>query len=127
MPVLFSFVILWNSGIPSLEEKLLSDEETLNNLYSYLEKEPPLNPLLASFFSKTLSMLFTKKSEQDWFLYQQKCLQLLEYIKSKSNFLNLICTHFTTPVIPDLILDMMRNVEGKQLKINLYDVSAVPS
>ncbi|XP_037934617.1 serine/threonine-protein phosphatase 6 regulatory subunit 3 isoform X2 [Teleopsis dalmanni] len=108
-------------GIPSLDEKLLSDADTLKILYSYLEKEPPLNSLLSSFFSKTFCMLFTKKAEQDWFLYQQMCLQFLEYLKSQNNFLDLICKHFTTPVIPDLILQMMRDVEGGQLKRNLYE------
>uniref|UniRef100_A0A0A1WFA3 Serine/threonine-protein phosphatase 6 regulatory subunit 2 n=1 Tax=Zeugodacus cucurbitae TaxID=28588 RepID=A0A0A1WFA3_ZEUCU len=107
-------------GWPSLDEKLLSDEEILKTLYSYLENEPPLNPLLSSFFSKTFSMLFTKKAEQDWFLNQQMCLQLLEYIKSQNNFLDLICKHFSTPVIPDLIMQMMREVEG-QMKRNVYE------
>ncbi|XP_053956782.1 serine/threonine-protein phosphatase 6 regulatory subunit 3 isoform X1 [Anastrepha ludens] len=108
-------------GLPSLDEKLLSDEDILKTLYSYLENEPPLNPLLSSFFSKTFSMLFTKKAEQDWFLYQQMCLKLLEYIKSQNNFLDLICKHFFTPVIPDLIMQMMRDVEGGQMKRNLYE------
>lgn len=107
-------------GLPSLDEKLLSDEHILETLYSYLENEPPLNPLLSSFFSKTFSMLFTKKAEQDWFLNQQMCLKLLEYIKSQNNFLDLICKHFSTPVIPDLIMQMMREVEG-QMKRNLYE------
>ncbi|EDV41226.1 uncharacterized protein Dana_GF10914 [Drosophila ananassae] len=108
-------------GLPSLDEKLLTDPETLQLLYSYLEKEPPLNPLLSSFFSKTFSMLFTKKPEQDWFLYQHMCLQLLEYIKSQKNFLDFICKHFDTPVIPDLIMQMMKDIEGGQLKRNLFE------
>ncbi|XP_064541697.1 serine/threonine-protein phosphatase 6 regulatory subunit 3 [Drosophila montana] len=108
-------------GLPSLDEKLLSDADTLQLLYSYLEKEPPLNPLLSSFFSKTFSMLFTKKPEQDWFLYQHMCLQLLEYIKLQKNFLDFICKHFDTPVIPDLIMQMMKDIDGGQLKRNLYE------
>ncbi|EDV95682.1 serine/threonine-protein phosphatase 6 regulatory subunit 3 [Drosophila grimshawi] len=108
-------------GLPSLDEKLLSDADTLQLLYSYLEKEPPLNPLLSSFFSKTFSMLFTKKPEQDWFLYQHMCLQLLEYIKSQKTFLDFICKHFDTPVIPDLIMQMMKDIDGGQLKRNLYE------
>lgn len=109
-------------GLPSLDEKLLAETDTLNMLYSYLENEPPLNPLLASFFSKTFSMLFTKKSDQDWFLYQQTCLKLLEYLKTKNNFLDLICKHFTTPIVPDLIMEMMQNVES-EVKRNLFEVS----
>lgn len=118
----YVFFRLLYSGLPSLDEKLLSDAETLQLLYSYLEKEPPLNPLLSSFFSKTFSMLFTKKPEQDWFLYQHMCLQFLEYIKSQKNFLEFICKHFDTPVIPDLIMQMMKDIDGGQLKRNLYEV-----
>ncbi|XP_075164622.1 phosphatase 6 regulatory subunit 1-like protein fmt isoform X2 [Haematobia irritans] len=108
-------------GLPSLDEKLISDEDTLKMLYSYLENEPPLNPLLASFFSKTFSMLFTKKSDQDWFLYQQLCLKLMEFLKMQSNFLDLMCKHFSTPVIPDVIMEILRNVEGAQLKRSMYE------
>lgn len=109
--------------MPSLDEKLLTDEKALTLLYSYLQNEPPLNSLLASFFSKTFRTLFTKKSDQDWFLYQQMCLKLLEYLKLQNNFVDLICKHFIAPVIPDLILQMMDSAEGGQLKRSLYEVS----
>ncbi|XP_055911162.1 serine/threonine-protein phosphatase 6 regulatory subunit 3 isoform X2 [Eupeodes corollae] len=108
-------------GLPSLNAKLLSDNDILQTLYSYLENKPPLNPLLSSFFSKTFSMLFTKNFYQDWFLYQKMCLQLIEYIKSQGNFLELIFRHFATPVMPDLLMQMLNDVEGGALKKNLYE------
>lgn len=92
-------------------------------MYSYLENEPPLNPLLSSFFSKTISMLLTKTPDKDWFLYQKTCLQLLEYLKSRENFIDLIIRHFCTPVIPDLIMQMLRELKGAPLKKNAYEVS----
>lgn len=33
-------------------------------LYGFLQNEPPLNPLLASFFSKVLSILIGRKPER---------------------------------------------------------------
>ncbi|XP_055374163.1 serine/threonine-protein phosphatase 6 regulatory subunit 3-B [Condylostylus longicornis] len=107
-------------GLPSLDEKLVEDEEILQTLYSYLEKEPPLNPLLSSFFNKTFSMLISKKAETDWFLYQKLCLQVLEFIKSRGNFLDLIFRHFATSVIMDLLLQIIREVQGA-LKKDLYE------
>lgn len=108
-------------GLPSLDQKLVENTEILQTLYSFLENEPPLNPLLAAFFSKTFSMLISKKSEQDWFLYQKMCLQLLEFIKSRGNFLDLIFKHFATPVIMDLLLQIIKEVQGGTLKKNLYE------
>ena len=51
------------TDIPVLNERL-SDKTSLTKLYFFLEKEPPLNPLLASFFSRTLSMLICRKADQ---------------------------------------------------------------
>lgn len=54
---------LLTSDIPALNERLVS-EEILNKLYNFLQNEPPLNPLLSSYFSRTLSILISRKSEQ---------------------------------------------------------------
>lgn len=54
---------LLTSEIPTINEHLAANE-SLSKLYAFLEGEPPLNPLLASFFSKTLGILVARKSEQ---------------------------------------------------------------
>lgn len=58
------YLKLFFSGLPSLDERLVEEPTILQTLYSFLEQEPPLNPLLSSFFSKTFSKLISKKSEQ---------------------------------------------------------------
>lgn len=45
-------------------EKIINDKNLLSKLYSFLELEPPLNPLLASFFSRTMGTLVTRGQEQ---------------------------------------------------------------
>lgn len=50
--------------VPQLSESLASNKDLLEKLYSFLDSDPPLNPLLASFFSQILSALITRKSEQ---------------------------------------------------------------
>ena len=47
-----------------INDKLGGDESLLETLYHFLEQDPPLNPLLASFFSKTIGNLIARKTEQ---------------------------------------------------------------
>lgn len=55
---------LLTCDVPAVNERLASDKVILDKLYSFLECEPPLNPLLASYFSKIMGALIAKKTEQ---------------------------------------------------------------
>lgn len=50
--------------MPQINDRLGGDEALLDLLYDFLGREPPLNPLLASFFSKTIGNLIARKTEQ---------------------------------------------------------------
>lgn len=104
------------SDVPSLNEHLGSDEKVLQKLYSFLEQEPPLNPLLTSFFSKTFGTLISKKSEQNWFSYQTVCVQVIEFIKSRDNFLDSMLKHISTAVIMDLMFHIITEIQGPDIK-----------
>lgn len=54
---------LLTSDVSQINDKLAGDRELVDQLYSFLESERPLNPLLASFFSKVMGLLITRKSE----------------------------------------------------------------
>lgn len=65
---------LLTSDVGQINDRLGEDENLLMKLYSFLQNEPPLNPLLASFFSKVLSILIGRKPEQvrdqtHWFVF----------------------------------------------------------
>lgn len=55
---------LLTSDVSQMNDRLGEDESLLMKLYSFLLNESPLNPLLASFFSKVLSILISRKPEQ---------------------------------------------------------------
>jgi serine/threonine-protein phosphatase 6 regulatory subunit 3 len=109
------------SDVPSLKQRLVEDPNIMNKLYSFFEQDPPLNPLLASFICKTFSSLIMKKMEQDWFLYQTICLHVLEFIKSKDHFLDAMTKHFATPVVVDLLLNMLNDVEDAKMKSSFLE------
>ncbi|XP_041612232.1 serine/threonine-protein phosphatase 6 regulatory subunit 2 isoform X6 [Vulpes lagopus] len=66
---------LLTCDVPQINDRLGGDETLLNLLYDFLDHEPPLNPLLASFFSKTIGNLIARKTEQ-W-LNEEKIIQRL--------------------------------------------------
>lgn len=55
---------LLTCDVPQISDRLGEDESLLSLLYDFLDREPPLNPLLASFFSKTIGNLIARKTEQ---------------------------------------------------------------
>lgn len=57
-----------------INDKLGNEEPLLDTLYAFLEQPSPLNPLLASFFSKTIGNLITRKTEQ--VMHQHVVVQL---------------------------------------------------
>lgn len=109
------------SEVPALIERLVGSRSTLEKLYAFLEQDPPLNPLLTSFCSKTFGMLLSKKSDQDWFSYQCVCLQMLEFIKSRPGFLNTIYKHIGAPVIMDFLFQIITTIEGDELRNSLFE------
>lgn len=108
------------TDLPRLNESL-SDLSLLTKLYSFLEQDPPLNPLLASFFSRTLSLLICRKSDQNWYSYQFTCLSVLDFLKSKGDSLTLLLKHLGTSAIMDLTLKLITQVEGEGMQRNLVD------
>lgn len=112
---------LLTCDVPAINERLAGDEALLGKLYAFLESDKPLNPLLASFFSKTIGVLVARKTEQNWYSYQFTCLQVLEFLKSKENCISLLLKHLGTSAIMDLMLKLITHVEGVEMKQNILN------
>ncbi|KAM4619304.1 serine/threonine-protein phosphatase 6 regulatory subunit 2 [Polymixia lowei] len=88
-----------------INDKLGNEEPLLENLYAFLEQPSPLNPLLASFFSKTIGNLITRKTEQ-----------VISFLRGKEGFLSLVLKHIDTSAMMDLLLRLISCVEPAPLR-----------
>ncbi|XP_050991376.1 serine/threonine-protein phosphatase 6 regulatory subunit 2 isoform X1 [Labeo rohita] len=91
---------LLTCDVSLINDKVGGDESLLNTLYSFLEQKTPLNPLLASFFSKTFGSLITRKTEQ-----------VISFLKSKEDFIGQVLKHLDTSAMMDLVLRLISSVE----------------
>ncbi|XP_028165940.1 serine/threonine-protein phosphatase 6 regulatory subunit 1 [Ostrinia furnacalis] len=89
------------SHLSSLSDRLSMDVVQMNRLCDFINKDPPLNPLLASYFSKTVEMLLERSPKQDWYLYHIVCLRVLDFFKSRRDFLPNLLRHISTSAIAD--------------------------
>ncbi|KAG5839137.1 hypothetical protein ANANG_G00201730 [Anguilla anguilla] len=96
---------LLTSDVGQVNDRLGEDESLLMKLYSFLQNEPPLNPLLASFFSKVLSILISRKPDQ-----------IVEFLRKREDFVDLMIKHIGTSAIMDLLLRMLTCIEPQQLR-----------
>ncbi|KAG9334398.1 hypothetical protein JZ751_008147 [Albula glossodonta] len=84
---------LLTSDVGQVNDRLGEDESLLMKLYGFLQNEPPLNPLLASFFSK-----------------------IVEFLRKREDFVDLMIKHIGTSAIMDLLLRMLTCIEPQQLR-----------
>lgn len=98
------------ADVYAIIDKLTNNEDLLNKIWSFMEAEPPLNPLLASFFSKVMGVLISRKTSL-----------MLEYLKSKEDFVDLIVKHLGTSAVMDLLLRLITSVESPQLRQDLLE------
>ncbi|XP_026822188.1 serine/threonine-protein phosphatase 6 regulatory subunit 3 isoform X1 [Rhopalosiphum maidis] len=109
------------SDIQPMYNVLSHEEEIWKCFFSFLEdNEPPLNSLMASYFSRTLCSLILKTGSQDWYTYQFNCLKALEKVADKGNFIDLLLKHLDTSAIMDLIIKISTLLEGPPLRSNIF-------
>ncbi|XP_077356790.1 serine/threonine-protein phosphatase 6 regulatory subunit 2-like isoform X2 [Festucalex cinctus] len=96
---------LLTSDVSIINDKLGGEESLLEMLYHFLEQVPPLNPLLASFFSKTIGNLIARKTEE-----------VITFLKKKEGFIGLVLKHIDASAMMDLLLRLISCVEPAPLR-----------
>ncbi|KAM9376074.1 serine/threonine-protein phosphatase 6 regulatory subunit 2 [Pholidichthys leucotaenia] len=97
---------LLTSDVGVINDKLGNEEPLLETLYAFLEQPSPLNPLLASFFSKTIGNLIARKTEQ-----------VISFLQRKEEFLSLVLKHIDTSAMMDVLLRLISCVEPPPLRL----------
>ncbi|KAF7662079.1 hypothetical protein LDENG_00246990 [Lucifuga dentata] len=97
---------LLTSDVGVINDKLGNEEPLLESLYTFLEQPSQLNPLLASFFSKTIGNLITRKTEQ-----------VISFLRRKEGFLSLVLKHIDTSAMMDVLLRLISCVEPVPLRL----------
>ncbi|EFX89814.1 hypothetical protein DAPPUDRAFT_310134 [Daphnia pulex] len=99
---------LLSCDISVINDAIVTDEVLLTELCQFIGNEPPLNPLMASFFSKTMAVLVGRKADK-----------MLEYLKKKEGFLSQLLKHLRTSAIMDLVLKLVTCVENKNSRLEI--------
>lgn len=55
---------LLSCDISAINDAIVADEGLLTDLCEFIYNEAPLNPLMASFFSKTMAVLIGRKADK---------------------------------------------------------------
>ncbi|XP_054716771.1 serine/threonine-protein phosphatase 6 regulatory subunit 3-A-like [Uloborus diversus] len=90
--------------IAQINDALAGSEAILEKFYGFLDTDKALNPLLASFFSKTLGLLISKKTDE-----------IFKFLKER-DFISLILNHLDTSAVMDLLLRFVSPIENNETK-----------
>ncbi|KAK4101222.1 SAPS-domain-containing protein [Parathielavia hyrcaniae] len=103
----------------SMYDALMESKPLLRDFWLFLKREPPLDPLQASYFTKVNESLFDKKTEE-----------MLDLLKSMDGAIADILRHVDSPMIMDLLLkiiSLQRTESGQGVVEWLYTQDVMPT
>ncbi|KAL2161753.1 hypothetical protein VTH06DRAFT_7535 [Thermothelomyces fergusii] len=103
----------------SIYDALTESKPLLRDFWQFLKRDPPLDPLQASYFAKVNESLFDKKPEE-----------MLDLIKSMEGVVQDILRHVECPMIMDLLLKIIsleRTESGQGIVEWLYTQNVMSS
>lgn len=95
----------------SISEALMENVGLLQAFWRFLERDPPLNPLQASYFTKVNENLLEKKTED-----------MIKFFKSIPEVVPKMLKHIDCPMVMDLLLKII-SVEKVEGGTGIVDVS----
>lgn len=110
--------------VQQISSTISQSEAILEKLFAFMELEAPLNPLLASFFTKAVGIILARKAEQNWYDHQFICVQVIDFLKKK-DFVNLALRHIGTSAITDLVLRLITCIENGDIRTGILEVISI--
>lgn len=95
----------------SIAEALMENIQLLHSFWKYLDNEPPLDALRASYFTKVNESLLERKTED-----------MIRFFKSIPNVVQKMLKHIDCPMVMDLLLKII-SVEKSEGGAGIVDVS----
>lgn len=96
------------SDVPQINEALVRSEPLMDKLLGFLDNDPPLNPLLASFFTKTAGMLVSRKADS-----------MLCVCMQRESLVPQLLRHIETSAVMDLLLKFVACAESEALRSSI--------
>lgn len=88
-------------------DKIANNEDYLDIIWEFIDSSPPLNPLIASFFSKVISILILRKGQETF-----------RYLKNRDG-VNKLMAHIGTSAIMELFVKMVTVVENQDQRLSI--------
>ncbi|KAL8816235.1 MAG: hypothetical protein Q9223_004719 [Gallowayella weberi] len=93
----------------SIIESLMENQRHLRTFWDFLNREPPLEAMVAGYFTKVNETLLDKKTEET-----------LQFVKTQPNVVQAILKHVDCPMIMDLLLKII-SMEKSEGGIGIVD------
>jgi len=95
------------SDIYSVLDKIATDTEFVSILWSFVDTTPPVNSLMASFFSKVITMLMLRKGQE-----------MFDFMKAH-DAVNKLLLHIEMSAIMELFIKMVTVVESQDMRLEI--------
>jgi len=91
------------SEVPTICDAFFSQPQLLDQLFSYFEKDPPLNSLLSSYTSRVATVLL-----------QRKTPEMITYLKQKQEVVQTFLKHVGNASVMDFLLKVIQSDDAAE-------------
>eukprot|EP00795_Rhopilema_esculentum_P005269 gene5269-418_t len=98
------------TDIDAIIEKLVCEKSLLEKLWAFLDQDPPLNPLIASFFAKIVGSILMKKGTE-----------VFEYVK-EHDVIDKLLNHLEVSAMMEVFVKLMSIVDSSEMKTKMENL-----